>query len=173
MYKKILILIASIFVGYILYLGFGFFKSVNKFIKKLDKIEAIEKKANLHRVFKDSLKIVSINKNDTIVIPLLDNRIKFMHYWATWCKPCVSEFPYFNSVVNKHKNIDFVFVTNEKLDVLKKFIKDKDYTNLSFYNHNYSNQIELLPYTILIKNDSIIGEYVGTQDWHAIIKNLK
>ena len=32
-------------------------------------------------------------------------------FWATWCKPCVAELPYFEELNNKHDNIQVILVS--------------------------------------------------------------
>lgn len=44
----------------------------------------------------------------------IDNRngkILFVNFWATWCIPCVEEFPALVEIYNKHKNSDFEFLS--------------------------------------------------------------
>ena len=46
--------------------------------------------------------------------PLFDQQDEQMHlinFWATWCKPCVAELPYFNQVAEKYPAIDMNFVS--------------------------------------------------------------
>lgn len=33
-----------------------------------------------------------------------DDTILLINFWATWCKPCIEELPYFLSFYQKHKN---------------------------------------------------------------------
>ena len=33
-----------------------------------------------------------------------DDNIYVINFWATWCKPCRNELPYFNQIRNKYKN---------------------------------------------------------------------
>ena len=60
-------------------------------------------------------------KNDTTYV---------INFWATWCKPCVKELPYFIEEENKHKNekVRFVFISldfKRDLDTrLNAFIKE-------------------------------------------------
>ena len=46
-----------------------------------------------------------------------------INFWATWCKPCIKELPYFEALREKYddKNVHFVLVTldfSEKLESL-------------------------------------------------------
>ena len=60
-----------------------------------------------------------------------DDKIHVINFWATWCRPCVKELPYFEALYEKYKNND-VEVVLVSLDFphqfeskLKPFIKEK------------------------------------------------
>lgn len=38
------------------------------------------------------------------VIEPLDNKIKVINFWATWCAPCVEELPYFEELGSQYSN---------------------------------------------------------------------
>ncbi len=46
-----------------------------------------------------------LNKND--------NKTYVVNFWATWCKPCVKELPYFENVNEKYdsKNVEVILVS--------------------------------------------------------------
>ena len=63
-----------------------------------------------------------------------------INFWATWCKPCIKELPYFEALREKYddKNVYFVLVTldfSEKLESLVLPFIDK---------HNLQSEIVLL-----------------------------
>jgi len=39
------------------------------------------------------------------------DKIKVINFWATWCKPCVKELPYFEELTNKNHDIEVVLVS--------------------------------------------------------------
>lgn len=54
----------------------------------------------------------------------------FMNFWATWCAPCLAEFPYIESLYEdmKDENIAFVMIgTDESEEVMREFIRVKGY----------------------------------------------
>jgi thiol-disulfide isomerase/thioredoxin len=40
-----------------------------------------------------------------------NNKILFINVWATWCQPCVEEFPDLVEIYKKHKDSDFEFLS--------------------------------------------------------------
>jgi len=41
-----------------------------------------------------------------------NGKILFVNFWATWCVPCVEEFPDLVKIYNEHKSSDFEFLSN-------------------------------------------------------------
>jgi thiol-disulfide isomerase/thioredoxin len=40
-----------------------------------------------------------------------DGKILFVNFWATWCEPCVEEFPDLVKIYNENKNSNFEFLS--------------------------------------------------------------
>ena len=40
-----------------------------------------------------------------------NGKILFVNFWATWCVPCVEEFPDLVKIYNEHKSSDFEFLS--------------------------------------------------------------
>lgn len=57
-----------------------------------------------------------------------NNKIILLDFWATWCGPCIKEFPYFQEISNKYQNnIELVFISVDR---------DKNQWNNYLKNHN-------------------------------------
>jgi len=75
------------------------------------------KETNENPILSPDLKIIEIdsynleNIFDTILFQN-KNKIILIDCWATWCSPCLSEFPYSNELITKmkDKDIEFVFI---------------------------------------------------------------
>jgi thiol-disulfide isomerase/thioredoxin len=97
-------------------------------------------------------------------------KVAFVNYWATWCPPCRAEMPDIQALYDDYKDkVEFIFITNEKGDVVTKFLNKKDY-NLPSYNQlsNGPSQFNVssIPATYLLnKSGEIVVHKIGPADW--------
>jgi thiol-disulfide isomerase/thioredoxin len=93
-------------------------------------------------------------------------KLRVVNVWATWCGPCVVEFPEFVSMNRMYRGRDFEFVSiclddMAKKDKALKFLKDKQASNKN-YIFNIDNKYAFieainpkwqgaLPYTMIIE----------------------
>lgn len=103
-----------------------------------------------------------------------------INFWATWCKPCVEELPYFNTVAEQYKGkpVKFVFVSLDFMNNIDKTLKpfvakkplngevvllaDQDVNNWGEkLDRNWDGAI---PLTVLIKNEKIIPRHKPFKD---------
>ena len=107
------------------------------------------------------------NNSDTLYV---------VNFWATWCKPCVEELPYCDSLANQYKNqnVKFILVSQDaKSRTLQvaQFMQKNNYSSeffiLSAGNPNvWIDKIEpnwsgTIPATILYKNGNKIDFHEG------------
>ncbi len=123
------------------------------------------------------------------------DKVIILNFWASWCGPCVEEFPEMIQLIEKyHEDVVLVAISNDsaKKDILK-FLKDfkkfdKTINSKSIYiGWDKSRDIALgyfdvvrLPESFIInKKKMIVSKVVGAQDWKngsvdkAISKLLK
>jgi thiol-disulfide isomerase/thioredoxin len=99
-------------------------------------------------------------------------KVTFVNIWATWCPPCIAEMPSIQELYNDYSNkIEFVIVSNEKQEVVKKFLEKKNYnfktyTPLSRAPETFN--VSSIPRTFLIDNDgNIIIDESGAANWNS------
>jgi len=94
------------------------------------------------------------------------DKLRLINVWATWCGPCVSEFPDFITINRMYRGRDFEFISISADDPAKKekvikFLKDKQASskNYLFNADDKYKMIEALdpkwqgalPYTVLVE----------------------
>ncbi|HMQ67901.1 MAG TPA: TlpA disulfide reductase family protein [Ignavibacteria bacterium] len=92
-------------------------------------------------------------------------KVILFNYWATWCKPCVEEFPDLLKINEEYKDKDFkiIFVS---LDFgknfpkqTKEFLKKMNVDFTTYYN-NFSSDEELINYMDKEWEGSIPGTFI-------------
>jgi peroxiredoxin len=94
------------------------------------------------------------------------DKLRLINVWATWCGPCITEFPDFVTINRMYRGRDFEFISisadePSKKDKALKFLKEKQASNRNyiFSVDDKYKLIELidpkwqgaLPYTILVE----------------------
>lgn len=52
-----------------------------------------------------------------------------VNYWATWCAPCLKEFPYFEEVKQRFGNeVNFIMISDESIERITSFSNSKPYS---------------------------------------------
>ena len=132
-------------------------------------------------IVSDTSNLEETEKEDIIEIPSYDydglapifekndDKVYVINFWATWCKPCIEELPYFETLNEKYKdkNVEVILVSldlpNQLNKGLKNFVSRKNIqakvihlndpdqnTWIPKVNANWDGAI---PATVIYKND--------------------
>lgn len=100
-----------------------------------------------------------------------------VNFWATWCMPCVEEFPYIMELNEKYgDDFEIIFVSvdfEEAKDEARQFLKKQNVNFTTYYKVEGDNRFidtisenwsGALPYTMIISED---GEVSATWEGKA------
>lgn len=101
------------------------------------------------------------------------NKLRLVHFWATWCPPCVPEIPALNSFIKKMGDAPLELVAismDDKLQDVAAFRKKIPFTFRVFFDPHMEAADNLgtfmLPETYLVsKKGVILHKFVGPQNW--------
>lgn len=96
-----------------------------------------------------------------------DDQVKVINYWATWCKPCIKELPYFVQAARQYPNVEFIFISLDFADQTKRvnsFAQKKELTVGELYlidDLDYNSWIDkispewsgAIPATLIVNGD--------------------
>ena len=89
-------------------------------------------------------------------------KVLILDFWATWCGPCLAELPYFQELVNLHKNdpsVAFLTISQDRSkDVVRKFLEQKGYTFPVIFDTGIGQlfEVEGIPLLIVIDKEGNI-----------------
>ena len=82
-----------------------------------------------------------------------------VNYWATWCAPCINEFPFFEEVKQQIGNdVNFVMISDETIEKVKTFSATNSFT----FNYLKSEKtlseydISVLPITYFFDSKGVL-----------------
>ena len=150
----------------------------NEYAKKINK-EWIAKEVTLEEISVDGLK--NIMKNDS-------DKLRLINLWATWCGPCVIEYPEFVDIHRMYegRGFEFISVSADNLEAKEKALaflqkKSSALTNYIFSGKDKYALIEAidpewdgaLPYTALIEpGGKIVYRKMGPIDPFQLKKTI-
>jgi len=76
----------------------------------------------------DELKIIKVPELEEIMNQSGSEEIKVINFWATWCKPCIKELPYFVSAQKQFPEAKFIYMSidfSENASKAEKFAQKK------------------------------------------------
>lgn len=141
-------------------------------IRQLSFSPSIEKISDTQKIQNYNWYLKGLNTPD-IDFQSLKGTVVFVNYWATWCPPCIAELPMIQQFYNEYKDkIAFVFITNEKQEVVVEFLQKNNY-KLPVYNMASNppellNQSNSIPATYIIDKKGYIRLFkTGAANWDS------
>ncbi|MBK6266438.1 TlpA family protein disulfide reductase [Marivirga sp. S37H4] len=59
---------------------------------------------------RNAIRIIEVPELEEL-IQAEQGKLKVINFWATWCKPCIKELPYFVEAQKKFPDVEFIFVS--------------------------------------------------------------
>lgn len=130
----------------------------------------------------DALAPMLSQNNDTTYV---------INFWATWCKPCVQEMPYFEQLHREYRDqkVRIIMVSldfSRQLESrLLPFVTDRqlELEVVALTDHNYNSWIDLvspewsgaIPITVIRKGEEsrlVLQEFSGYEELDEIVKSF-
>ncbi len=117
------------------------------------KIDADSKKMDTVQV--QNLKYTDLDGNSVTLDDFRREKPVLVNFWATWCAPCVAEFPIMNEAKKiLGDEITFVVVSDESNEKIEKFAAKHDYNFVFLKTERLIlNGITSLPQTFVLDKD--------------------
>ncbi len=112
----------------------------------------------------EQLKLVDLD-GKKVSLTAFDTRPLVINYWATWCKPCIQEFPDFEKARKKYGNkVSIIMISDDSRLKVIKLLKSKGY-GMNFYISESKLNLNVRPVTYFYKkNRQDFFKQVGAMD---------
>ena len=132
--------------------------------------------SQVQRIKLPKLQQIMYNASSTLTI---------VNFWATWCKPCVKEIPYFQALDEAYSDdqVQILLISLDPIETLSKvslFVKEQNLSTRTFLldekdQHSLIDSIHkswdgALPYTLFIKESKIVSTEEGVLTQENLFK---
>lgn len=97
-----------------------------------------------------------------------------LHFWATWCKPCLAEFPELKAALPRLQSdsVAFFLATEEDMDQIRSF-EEKRTLGLDFLHLKEATladfEVHALPTTLVLDNTGkVVYRHMGQLNWQEV-----
>ena len=123
------------------------------------------------------LKIINVPELEEIMVQAKGEKLKVINFWATWCKPCIKELPYFVNAQSQFPDVEFIYMSidfSENATKAEKFAQKKKLNPSGLYlldDVDYNSWIDkvspewsgAIPATLIIKDGK---KYFYEKEFH-------
>lgn len=100
----------------------------------------------------------------------LKGKVVLLNLWATWCPPCLAEFPSLEKLHDDYKDkVAFVFLTNENPETVSLFMSKRNSSLPVFIPLSSLPKLldsSTIPHTVILgKDGKIYVEHTGAAKW--------
>ena len=123
-----------------------------------------------HNICSQVVMPLSTTKDLESLRDLKKGNVVLVNFWATWCKPCIAEFPELVKIYNEYsdKGVEIIFISvDAPEDVNTKvvpFLNDKDVDFVTYYN-NFTKPEDLINFFDIKWEGAIPTTYIYNKDW--------
>ena len=97
-----------------------------------------------------------------------------LHFWATWCKPCLAEFPELKNALPRLQgdSVAFFLATEEELDQIRAFEEKRNF-GLEFLHLKEATladfEVHALPTTLVLdRQGKVVYRHMGQLNWQDV-----
>ena len=97
-----------------------------------------------------------------------------LHFWATWCKPCLAEFPELKAALPRLQSdsVAFFLATEEELDQIRAFEEKRNF-GLEFLHLKEATladfEVHALPTTLVLdRQGKVVFRHMGQLNWQEV-----
>lgn len=141
-----------------IFLGLSLLVAGKCFLDKVEKQSQEQDKLDLYALNYQNM------DGETVQLSDFSDKNIALNFWATWCKPCVAEFPLLDEMQGLAKE-DFVFivVSDEPIEKIKKFAANKPYEFIYLKTGKFLlNGITSLPQTFILDKEGKMRKHHPT-----------